>query len=138
MREVALIFFLFLSISLTFGQENNFDKISQTIKNQSQSRFDSIAKTLNFKPGNKIKVSVLFTINEEGDIVDIKARSIHPEFEKEAIRVVSELPKMVPAEFNGKRISQKYALPLVFEIETDKEKSKRLRKEKRKNAKEKN
>jgi hypothetical protein len=45
---------------------------------------------------------------------------------------------MVPTEHTGKRINQKYALPLVFEIETDKEKAKRLRKEKMKALKQNN
>lgn len=115
--------------SFCFSQNNEAEKISERIKTSDQTKFDSIAKSLNYKGGDQIKVHVLFTINEDGDIVDIRARSVHPEFEKEAIRVVSELPKMVPAERNGKRISQNYALPLVFEIETDSAKKQRLKKE---------
>jgi Gram-negative bacterial TonB protein C-terminal len=133
MNKILLLLFV---TSFCFSQNNGAKSISEKIKASDQTRFDSIAKSLKYKGGDQIKVNVLFTINEEGDIVDIKARSVHPEFEKEAIRVVSELPKMVPAEHNGKRISQKYALPLIFEIETEKEKKQRLKKEKRKKEKE--
>tara|TARA_R110001583_G_C5356475_1_gene381094 strand:+ start:22 stop:441 length:420 start_codon:yes stop_codon:yes gene_type:complete len=133
MNKILLL--LFVS-SFCFSQNNEAKSISEKIKASDQTRFDSIAKTLNYKGGDQIKVNVLFTINEDGDITDIRARSVHPEFEKEATRVVSELPKMVPAEHNGKRISQKYALPLIFEIETESAKKQRLKKEKRKREKE--
>ncbi|HMR16691.1 MAG: energy transducer TonB [Confluentibacter sp.] len=135
---MSKILSLLFVTSLCFSQNEGAKTISEKIKAADQSRFDSIAKSLKYKEGDQIKVDVLFTINENGDIVDIRARSVHPEFENEAIRVVKELPKMVPAEYNGKRISQKYALPLVFEIETDKEKTKRLRKEKMKALKQNN
>ncbi|PKQ46856.1 energy transducer TonB [Confluentibacter flavum] len=128
MNKILLLLFV---TSVCFSQSDGVKMISDKIKSSEQTRFDSIAKSLNYKGGDQIKVTVLFTINDNGDIMDIMARSVHPEFEKEAIRVVSELPKMVPAEYNGKRISQKYTLPLVFEIETEKEKAKRLRKEKK-------
>jgi TonB family protein len=125
-----LLLLLFLT-SFCFSQNEGAKIISEKIKEFDQSRFDSIAKSLNYKAGDQIKVTVLFTINENGDVVDVLARSVHPEFEKEAIRIVNELPKMVPAEYNGKKVSQKYTLPLVFQIETEKEKAKRLKKEKK-------
>lgn len=133
MNKILLLFFV---TSFCFSQNNRAKTISEKIKASDQSKFDSIAKSLNYKGGDQIKVNVLFTINEDGDIVDIIARSVHSEFEKEAIRVVSELPKMVPPENNGTRVSQKYALPLVFEIETESAKKKRLKKEIRKREKE--
>lgn len=133
MHKILLLFFV---TSFCFSQNYGPKAISEKIKASDQTRFDSIAKSLTYKGGDQIKVTVLFTINEDGDIVDIRARSVNPEFEKEAIRVVSELPKMVPAEHNGKRISRKYALPLIFEIETESAKKKRLKKEKRKKQRE--
>src|SRR5690554_1952170 len=124
------LFFIFYS-TLFYGQNIDVEKISQSLVKESENRIDSIAKALNFKPGEQIKAYVQFSINEEGYVVDVVARSIHPLIEKEAIRVVSELPRMTPPKKNGKSFEQRYSLPLIFEIETEKEKEKQERKEKR-------
>lgn len=58
----------------------------------------------------KSRLTFYSQLIKKGDIVDIKAKSVHPLLEKEAIRIVNELPKMVPFERNGKRISQTFAL----------------------------
>ena len=128
---ILLIFTNFLS-----GQNNVSEKVSESFNIDNRDKLDSIAKQLNYKGGDQIKVLTIFTIDEEGNFVDIQARSVHPLFEKEAIRVLSELPKMPPAKHNGKAISQKYSMPIVFEIETESAKKQRLKKEKRKREKE--
>lgn len=132
-RELIILFLIFTNILC--GQNKVSEKISETFNIENRDRLDSIAKQLNYKGGDQIKVLTIFTINKNGDVVDIKARSVHPEFEKEAIRVLSKLPKMPPAKINGKAISQKYALPIVFEIETESAKKQRLKKEKREKEK---
>lgn len=65
----------------------------------------------------KAKVYVHFTINKTGNIVDIKARAPHKKLEKEAIRVVSNLPQMQAGEHNGKKVSVKYTLPIVVLVD---------------------
>jgi hypothetical protein len=129
MKKTIIILILTLT-NFAFGQNNISEDISESFNNDNRDRLDSIAKQLNYKGGDQIKVLTIFTINEEGNVVDIKARSVHPLFEKEAIRILNELPKMTPAEYNGKLISQKYSLPIVFEIETESAKKRRLNKEK--------
>jgi hypothetical protein len=129
MKKTIIILILTLT-NFAFGQNNISEDISESFNNDNRDRLDSIAKQLNYKGGDQIKVLTIFTINEEGNVVDIKARSVHPLFEKEAIRILNELPKMTPAEYNGKLISQKYSLPIVFEIETESAKKRRLKKEK--------
>lgn len=126
-----LLFVLFVT-SFCYSQNDISQKISEKINESGQAKFDSIAKSLNYKGGDQIKVHVLFTINENGDIVNVKARSVHPLFEKEAIRILSELPNMTSVNSNEKLESQIFALPLVFVIETDKERARRIKKEKRK------
>ena len=131
------IFIILLTFSnILFGQNNLSEKISESFNIDNRNSLDSIAKHLNYKEGDKIKVMTFFTINEQGNIINIKAKSVHPLFEKEAIRILGELPKMTPAEYNGKNISRKYALPIIFEIETEKAKKQRLKKENRKLEKE--
>lgn len=130
----ALFFLLLVCANSLLGQNTISKNISESL-NINKDRLDSIAKKLNYKGGEQVKVLTIFTINENGDIVDIEARSEHPAFEREAIRILSELPKMPVADSNGKAISEKYALPLIFVIETEKDKEKRLKKEKRKRKK---
>ncbi|WP_053978624.1 energy transducer TonB [Mangrovimonas xylaniphaga] len=135
MKKTIIILILTLT-NFAFGQNNLSEKVSESFNTDNRDKLDSIAKQLNYKGGDQIKVLTMFTINEEGKVVDIKARSVHPLFEKEAIRIINELPKMTPAEYNGKLISQKYSLPIVFEIETESAKNKRLKKEERKRQRE--
>ncbi len=62
------------------------------------------------------KVLVLFTINENGDVVDItkKGPKNGELLEKEAERLISILPKFTPGKHNGKKVMVKYALPIIF------------------------
>ncbi|MBU3822493.1 energy transducer TonB [Flavobacteriaceae bacterium XHP0103] len=134
MKNKLLIILLFIT-NLVFGQNALSEKITKSFTVDNRDSLDIIAKELNYKGGDQIKVLTLFTVNEKGDIVDIEARSVHPLLEKEAIRILSELPKMPIAKHNGKAISQKYTLPIVFEIETESAKKRRLKKEQREREK---
>lgn len=131
----TLIITLLVFTNFLYAQNNVSEKVSESFNIDNRDRLDSIAKQLNYKGGDQIKVLTIFTINEEGNVVDIKARSVHPLFEEEAIRVLSELPKMPPAKLDGKTISQKYSMPIVFEIETESAKKQRLKKEEREREK---
>lgn len=74
-----------------------------------------LAEELGLEPGKK-KVYVLFKINHKGNIVDVRARGPHKRLEKEAIRVVQSLPKMIPAKQRGKAVNIKYTLPITLEV----------------------
>ncbi|WP_161634366.1 energy transducer TonB [Aquimarina pacifica] len=64
------------------------------------------------------KIFVRFTISKCGNLTDVKARGPHPEFEKEAQRIVLLLSSYVlePATYNQKPIDQMFSLPIVFEV----------------------
>ena len=74
-----------------------------------------LAEELGLEPGKK-KVYVLFKIDHRGDIVNVQARGPHARLEKEAIRVVKTLPKMLPAKQRGKAVSVKYTLPITLQV----------------------
>ena len=68
------------------------------------------------------KVMTMFVINKEGFIENIVARG--PEncedceiLEKEAIRIMSKLPRMTPGKQKGKAVKVKYSQPLNFKLE---------------------
>ncbi|MDE6367697.1 MAG: energy transducer TonB [Muribaculaceae bacterium] len=63
------------------------------------------------------RVVVEFDISEEGDVLNprIISKGERPiEIEKEVLRVISIMPKWIPAERNGKPIKASYALPFTF------------------------
>ena len=80
-------------------------------------KFNSdLASILGLSPGKK-RITVLFKIDANGNIVEMRARAPHKALEKEAIRVVKLLPKMTPGKMQGQPVNVKYVLPIVFSVE---------------------
>jgi len=75
-----------------------------------------LAGELGLSPGKK-KVYVQFKIDKNGEIVDIRARGPHARLEKEAVRVVDKLPKMVPGKQRGRSVGVKYTLPITLVVQ---------------------
>jgi hypothetical protein len=89
--------------------------MNKEISNIVVSNFNiDLAKTLNLT--GIVKIVVFFKIDNQGNIIETKARAPKPELEAEAIRVVNLLPKMVPGMHNGKTVNVPYYLPIKFEI----------------------
>lgn len=66
---------------------------------------------------NKIqgKVYVRFVITKSGDIDQVSlARGVSPELNKEALRVVNELPEWKPGSQRGKNVNVWYTVPVYF------------------------
>ena len=63
------------------------------------------------------RVIIRIVIDKEGDIVQSKViRSIHPQFDKEALRVVQLMPKWKPGLVDGQPVIAKYTIPIVFRL----------------------
>src|SRR5690606_27675426 len=62
------------------------------------------------------RITVLFKIDVEGNIVGVQSRAPHPDLEAEAIRVINSLPKMQPGKQKGKKVIVPYSLPIVFVV----------------------
>lgn len=62
------------------------------------------------------RVIVQFKITSKVDVEIIKARALHEDIESEAIRVINDLPKLIPATLNGQPVSVNYTLPIKFKI----------------------
>lgn len=63
------------------------------------------------------RVVVSFMVEKDGSLSEIKVvRGLHPAFDKEALRVVENMPKWYPAKLNGKGIRQKIILPIPFKL----------------------
>ncbi len=61
------------------------------------------------------KVYVRFVINEKGEVENAHIlRSVYPVLDKEALRVVSGLPKWKPGKQAGKAVKVWFTVPIVF------------------------
>ena len=64
------------------------------------------------------RVIVQFVVNRDGSIVDpVVLRSVDPYLDKEALRVVSAMPKWKPGEQRGKTVRVKFTLPIQFRLQ---------------------
>ena len=82
--------------------------------------FDFIEKDLKFPETakkNKIqgKVIVRFVVNSVGKVEQSKViRSLDPECDKEALRVINSLPVFIPGKQEGQNVSVYYSIPVIF------------------------
>jgi len=76
-----------------------------------------LASELGLEPGSIQKIFVMFKIDNNGEVTNIKARAPHKRLQSEAIRVINALPKMTPGKQRGKPVSVTYGLPIVFRVQ---------------------
>lgn len=68
--------------------------------------------------GTQGRVTVQFVVNRNGSIVDAKVlRGVDPYLDKEAIRVISSMPKWKPGMQRGKAVRVKYTVPVMFRLQ---------------------
>lgn len=73
------------------------------------------------KAGEQGKAVVKFTVNKDGSISNATIiKSVSPSIDKEALRVVTSMPKWKPAENGGKKVACWYTLPVSFRLAPDK------------------
>ena len=105
----------------TLSNKELKDCMSTRIGNLFSRNFNiKLAKSLNL-PAGKVRISVQFKVDKEGNVIDARARAPHPELEKEAIRVVYLIPKMDrPGIQRGKPVIVPYGFPINFIIDDTK------------------
>ena len=63
------------------------------------------------------RVIVTFVVERDGWITDVRvAKSVHAFLDKEAVRVVSGMPRWIPGKQNGKAIRVRYTVPVSFSL----------------------
>lgn len=61
------------------------------------------------------RVTVQFTITKDGSVKNVKVlRELHPDLDKEAVRVVSSSPKWKPGKQKGSTVAVTYTVPVIF------------------------
>ncbi|WP_419213689.1 TonB family protein [Maribacter sp. X9] len=65
------------------------------------------------------RVNVMFRINEQGHVDDLKMRGSNILLENEVERIINRLPKMQPALHKGNVVAIPYSIPVVFKLESN-------------------
>lgn len=74
--------------------------------------------TIAAENGVQGRVSCTFTVNADGSVTDVQViRPRDPNLDKEAIRVLKQLPKFKPGEQRGKPVRVKYSIPVNFRLQ---------------------
>ena len=64
------------------------------------------------------RVVCTFVVERDGSVTDVRvAKSVDPSLDKEAVRVVSAMPKWIPGKQNGQSVRVKYTLPVTFRLQ---------------------
>ena len=72
------------------------------------------------KKGTQGRVTVHFVVEKDGSITNAKVlRGVDPELDKEAVRVVSVMPKWKPGTQKGEAVRVKYTVPVMFRLTED-------------------
>ena len=63
------------------------------------------------------RVLVTFIVNKDGAIVEPEVvKSVNPSLDKEALRVISQMPNWKPGSQRGKPVRVKYTVPVNFRL----------------------
>ena len=69
------------------------------------------------KDGIEGKVVVEFVIEANGSVTNVKVfKSVNPDLDKEAVRVVSMMPKWKPGSLGGKNVRSRFRIPINFQL----------------------
>jgi len=63
------------------------------------------------------RVYVNFIISRDGSIIDIRMRGPDKNLEKEAERIISKLPKMIPGKQRGRPVRVPFSIPITFRLQ---------------------
>ena len=73
--------------------------------------------TIAAENGVQGRVSCTFVVQADGSVSDAEVvRPLDTNLDKEAVRVLSTLPKFIPGEQRGKKVAVKYSVPVRFQL----------------------
>ncbi len=74
--------------------------------------------TVSAEQGVQGKVVIQFVVGTEGEILNpVVVRGVDPYLDKEAVRVISSMPRWKPGMQRGKAVRVKYTVPVVFKLQ---------------------
>lgn len=76
-------------------------------------RYPEIAQEM----GIQGRVSVVFVIQKDGSIGNIRMRGPDKNLEAEAMRIIKKLPKMTPGKQRGRAVKVPFSIPIMFKLQ---------------------
>ncbi|OQD43752.1 energy transducer TonB [Croceivirga radicis] len=76
-------------------------------------RYPEIAQEM----GIQGRVAVMFTIQKDGSIGNIRMRGPDKNLEAEALRIINKLPKMTPGKQRGRPVKVPFSIPITFKLQ---------------------
>lgn len=76
-------------------------------------RYPEIAQDM----GIQGRVSVMFTIQKDGSIGNVRMRGPDKNLEKEAARIIGKLPRMTPGKQRGRAVRVPFSIPITFKLQ---------------------
>lgn len=134
MSKVAEVQNIEETIEVPFGVIENAPTIASckdlpTNEERKQCMSNTISRHVNKSFNTKIavekglvgrqRINVMFKIDKEGNVTDIRAHAPHPALEEEAKRVIAALPQFIPGTQKGKPVIVPYSLPILFQVAED-------------------
>ncbi|MEZ4810433.1 MAG: energy transducer TonB [Allomuricauda sp.] len=76
-------------------------------------RYPEIAQEM----GVQGRVNVIFVIQKDGSIGNIRMRGPDKNLEAEALRIIQKLPKMTPGKQRGRAVKVPFSIPITFKLQ---------------------
>jgi hypothetical protein len=117
-NEIQEVAFVTIDKAPTFPgcEDGDKDCFNKEIQKHFVGNFNAdLPKTLGLSSG-KNRIIMLFKIDKQGSVADIRVKAPHKDLEVEATRVINMLPIMTPGEQDGKPVHVKYTLPMRINV----------------------
>ena len=117
-EDVDVPFAVIENVPVFPGCENESDKRacfnSMMQKHISKNfRYPEIAQEM----GVQGRVSVMFTIQKDGSIGNVRMRGPDKNLEAEAARIIGKLPRMIPGKQRGRAVRVPFSIPITFKLQ---------------------
>jgi protein TonB len=76
-------------------------------------RYPEIAQEM----GVQGRVNIMFVIQKDGSIGNVRMRGPDKNLEKEAARIIGKLPKMTPGKQRGRAVRVPFSIPITFKLQ---------------------
>lgn len=130
MRKIVLVLFV-LFTGFAFAQEktenNNVETTVEKVDkmpefpggiNEFRNQFTKVFRSDKIKEKGVVKTLILFVIEKDGSIIEVKALGGSQTFNDESIRAIKKIKgTWIPAEMNGEKVRYRFKLPLTMKFE---------------------
>ena len=131
MKKYIIVILLLILSNISFAQEDIYpvyrDCDSSTEITLESCFYQNITTDVlaNFTVPERVKsdnykgtINVVFIVNKDGNFEVLYVRSTYKELEDEVKRVFAQLPKAIPATYNGRPIEMRFGMPISIPLDS--------------------